>query len=101
MASYAELLAQAKGLMEQAEVVRKTEKSEALAYIRSKMKEFGIKAADLGFERKYKSKSPGGKSELPARFKGPEGQLWSGLGRYPDWLRREIGNGKAKGDFQI
>lgn len=101
MASYVELLAQAKGLMEQAEVLRKTEKSEALSYIRSKMKEFGLKAADLGGERKNKTKLLGGKGELPARFKGPEGQLWSGLGRHPDWLRREMATGKAKDDFKI
>lgn len=101
MATYAELLAQAKTLMNQAEELRRSEKTEALALIRAQMKEFGITISDLGGDRKYKAKTDAGKSDRPARFKGPEGQLWSGLGRYPDWLREAVASGKAKDDFMI
>ena len=48
MSSYAELMAQAKALMEQAESVRKAELANVVAEIKAKMKEFGITIADLG-----------------------------------------------------
>lgn len=101
MSTYEELMAQAKNLLKQAEDLRNAEKSEALSNIRSKMQEFGITISDLGGVRKYKVKSAAGKTDRPARFKGPEGQLWSGLGRNPDWLRQAVADGKAKDDFKI
>lgn len=101
MATYIELMAQAKALMEQAESVRKNEKAEAISFIRSKMKEFGVTPADLRVTGSLKPKGSAGKSDRPARFRGPDGQLWSGLGRHPDWLRQEVARGRKAADFAI
>lgn len=97
MATYAELMAQAKEMFNQAEEARRSEQAAVITEIRAKMKEFGITTADLGATTKTKA----GKSIHPARFKGPSGQLWSGLGRYPDWLRAEIVQGRTKDGFKI
>ncbi len=100
MASYTELMAQAQSLMAQAEQARKSEMSEVVAGIRNQMKQHGITVADLGGAsgtKKVKSKS-----SAPAKFQGPNGELWAGgPGRKPEWVRAVLASGKSIEDFRI
>ena len=101
MANYAELMAQAQALMAQAEQARKNELTSVIADIKAKMKEFGITVADLGGASAGK-KSGKSKSNAPAKYKGPNGELWAGgPGRKPEWVRAVLAAGKSIEDYRI
>lgn len=101
MASYSELMAQAQHLMAQAEQARKDELSAVIADIKAKMKQFGITAADLGGTSATK-KSGKSKSSAPAKYKGPNGELWAGgPGRKPEWVRAVLASGKSLDSYLI
>ncbi len=100
MASYEELVAQAEQLMQQAEAVRLQEKAGVVAEMRDKIARYGITAKELGLA------TVGGRSSSPAvsanaRYRGPNGEVWSGKGRRPEWLRRALGAGRRKSDFAV
>ena len=106
LSTYIELKAQAEALMAQAEVARKNELAEVIQGIKAKIKEFGLTAADLGLggsvaaaPRKAAAKS---KSTAPAKYRGPNGELWAGgLGRKPEWVRTVLAEGKNIDDYLI
>jgi DNA-binding protein H-NS len=101
MATYSELIAQAQALMAEAEQKRKEELSAVIADIKAKMKEFGITNDDLGFGASVK-KSAKTKSSAPAKYRGPNGELWAGgPGRKPEWVRTVLAEGKDISVFLI
>lgn len=105
MTTYAELKAQAEKLFQEAEAMRKLELASVVAEIKAKMKEFNLTVADLGgvaasgAKKVGKSKS---KSDAPAKYRGPNGELWAGgLGRKPQWVNAVLAEGKSLEDFLI
>ncbi|MGE0098709.1 MAG: H-NS family nucleoid-associated regulatory protein [Hydrogenophaga sp.] len=102
MATYSELMAQAQNLMAQAEQARKNEISSVIADIKAKMKQFGITAADLGGSAGAGKKSGKSKSGAPAKYRGPNGELWAGgPGRKPEWVRAVLASGKSLDSYLI
>ncbi len=103
MATYIELKQQAQALLDEAEIVRKQEITEVVQSIKAQMKEYGLTVTDLGLlastgQRKV-AKS---KSTAPAKYRGPNGELWAGgLGRKPEWVRVLMAEGKNIEDFLI
>ena len=103
MATYIELKQQAEALLAEAEIVRKQEITEVVQSIKAQMKEYGLTVTDLGLlastgQRKV-AKS---KSTVPAKYRGPNGELWAGgLGRKPEWVRAVLAEGKNIEDFLI
>ena len=103
MATYIELKQQAETLLAEAEIVRKQEITEVVQSIKAQMKEYGLTVTDLGLlastgQRKV-AKS---KSTAPAKYRGPNGELWAGgLGRKPEWVRVIQAEGKNIEDFLI
>lgn len=101
MATYTELMAQAQALMTQAEQARKNELSSAIADIKAKMKQYGITVADLGGSTGAK-KPATSKSKAPAKYKGPNGELWAGgPGRKPEWVRAVLAKGESLDSYRI
>lgn len=101
MASYTDLVSQAQALMAQAEQVRKQELSSVIADIKAKMAEYGITLQDLGGAGR-KPKGGVSKAKAPAKYKGPNGELWSGgPGRKPDWVKQVAADGKDIETFRI
>ncbi|HSD39046.1 MAG TPA: H-NS histone family protein [Rhodocyclaceae bacterium] len=98
--SYKELLAQIAKLTDEAEAVREKELIAVIADIKEKIKEYGLTAKDLGFSGKGQAK-PQEAVGAKAKFKGPNGELWSGRGRTPGWLSTALGKGLKKEEFQI
>lgn len=102
MATYSELMAEAQKLMAQAEQARKDELSSVIADIKAKMKQFGITAADLGAASAGGKKAGKSKSTAPAKYRGPNGELWAGgPGRKPEWVRAVLASGKSVEEFRI
>ncbi|GGE82347.1 H-NS histone family protein [Massilia psychrophila] len=65
--------------------VKKAGQADAVAKIRSMMSEFGIAPSDLGVGKKT-SKSSKSSGNVPAKYRGPNGETWTGRGRQPKWL---------------
>ena len=101
MPTYSELMAQAQTLMAQAEQARKDELSAVIADIKAKMRQYGLTAADLGSSATGK-KAAKTKSSAPAKYRGPNGELWAGgPGRKPEWVRAALAAGKSMDQFLI
>lgn len=102
MATYSELMAQAQKLMAEAEQARKGELASVIADIKAKMKQYGITVADLGGAAGGAKKAGGSKSSAPAKYRGPNGELWAGgPGRKPEWVRAVLAAGKSVEDYRI
>lgn len=102
MATYSELVNQAQALMAQAEQVRKQELAAVIADIKVKMKEYGITVADLGSAAPAGRKSGGAKAKAEPKYRGPNGETWSGgPGRKPDWVRNVLAAGQNIEDYAI
>jgi DNA-binding protein H-NS len=50
---------------------------------------------------KSNPKSGGAGKPRAAKFRGPNGETWSGAGLQPKWLKALIASGKKKEDFAI
>ena len=103
MATYIELKQQAEALLAEAEIVRKQEITEVVQSIKAQMKEYGLTVADLGGSASTgQRKVAKTKSTAPAKYRGPNGELWAGgLGRKPEWVRVIQAEGKNIEDFLI
>ena len=102
MATYLELKAQGEALLAQAEQARKQELAAVIADIKAKMKEFNLSVADLGGTGSTVKKAAKSKSDAPAKYRGPNGELWAGgLGRKPAWVNALLAQGKSLDEFLI
>ena len=89
--------------MAQAEQARKNESPSVIADIKAKMKQFGITVADLGGAALAAPRKVGkSKSAAPAKYRGPNGELWAGgPGRKPEWVRAVWLRARASTDYRI
>jgi len=100
MPTYSELKAQAEALLAQAEALRRQERSGVIAELRAKMAEYGLTAEDLaGRGGVVKASS---RSKSPPKYRGPNGELWSGgPGRKPEWVREVLATGGDLEQYRI
>lgn len=121
MSNLIDLQSQIEKLQKQASDLKSKEFSNTVADIRAKMQAFGITVKDLSGKagtRKSKAAKPGrpakvaktvGKKRkskvagvpVAAKFKGPNGESWSGRGLSPKWLTALIAQGRSKSDFAV
>lgn len=118
MNSLVDIQLQIQKLQKQASEIRDREFDKTVQEIRAKMQAFGITVKDLqvvaSAGRKGRRKgavsgqpkavgSPKKKSGavVAAKFRGPNGETWSGRGLTPRWLSTLLAEGKTKEDFAI
>jgi len=102
MPTYNELISQAQALMQQAEQVRKQEQANVISSLRATMKEHGITIEDLAGTSVRKSGGVKSRSKAPAKYRGPNGELWSGgPGRKPEWVKAALAAGQNLDSFRI
>jgi len=99
----------------QAAELQKKNRPAVLAELREQMAAYGITAEELGrpAAKTRAAKAPPakpaasptkGKKPLvssPAKYRGPEGQTWTGKGTAPKWLNDLVASGKTREDFLI
>lgn len=99
----------------QALELQKKNRPAVLAHLREQMAAYGITAEELGraaakparpkaAPARAAASAPKGKkpvSSAPAKYQGPDGQVWSGRGPAPGWLNALLVNGKTREDFLI
>ena len=115
MSKLIDLQSQIANLQKQAEEIRGKEFDATITEIRQKMQAFGITIKDLQ-SAKVKSK-PGRKPKVAAtakpakakkasaavapKYRGPNGETWSGRGLTPKWLSTLVAQGSTKEQYLI
>nr|WP_326531409.1 H-NS histone family protein [Rhodoferax sp.] len=120
MNSLVDIQNQIQKLQKQASEIRNREFDKTVQEIVAKMQAFGIAIKDLqiamagGRKRAGKAKPAGAtptrvkgpkKSKsgvaVAAKYRGPQGETWSGRGLTPRWMASLLAQGKTKEDFAI
>ena len=117
MSNLVDIQLQIEKLQKQASEIKDREFDKTVQDIRDKMKAFGITVKDLQgapagrkgrgkASAKAKPKAAGAKSRVAgavvaAKFRGPNGETWSGRGLTPRWLSALLAQGKTKQDFAV
>lgn len=115
MSNLMEIQNQIGKLQKQAEDIKAREFDNTVQEILGKMQAFGITAKDLaprkrrGAKVKTKSSAPATRTgaakktanPVAAKFRGPDGQTWSGRGLMPRWLSALVAQGQSKEEFAV
>jgi len=118
MTNLADIQSQIDKLQKQADDIKTRDFDKTVADILVKMKAFGITIKDLtpGQRRRVKSKasvrpkvfSKGATTTalrptgpVAAKFRGPNGETWSGRGLTPRWMAALVAQGQPKENFAV
>ena len=125
MNNLSEIQGQIEKLQKQANEIRSKEFDKTVREIVTTMQAFGITIKDLqsanananaSASASKRAGKPGSKANnksvagaakrsgsgpVPAKYRGPNGEAWSGRGLAPRWLSSLIAQGKKKEDFAI
>lgn len=118
MSNLIEIQSQIEKLQKQAQDIRSKEFANTVQDILAKMQAFGITTKDLQSTKLGKTEKTGrGKGKVAAskpvkvskksgvvvaaKFRGPNGETWSGRGLTPKWLAALVAQGRTKEEFAI
>lgn len=107
MTKLIELQSQIDKLQKEAAAIKSKEFDSTVRDILAKMNAFGITLKDLkpGKAKPKAAKKAAGKKKsgvtLPAKYRGANGESWTGRGLAPRWLKAELAQGKTKEDFAV
>jgi DNA-binding protein H-NS len=112
MSKLIDLQSQIASLQKQADEIRTKEFQATIVEIRQKMQAFGITVKDLQSAKAKpgrKAKATGAKPVkakkaalvVAAKYKGPNGEAWSGRGLTPKWLASLVAAGGTKEQYLI
>jgi DNA-binding protein H-NS len=116
MSNLIDIQSQIEKLQKQASEIRTKEFDRTVQEIVAKMQAFGITLKDLqaasarGNKAKAraavkpardKARKSGAGVTVAAKYRGPNGETWSGRGLTPKWLAALVAGGKKKEDFAI
>lgn len=118
MSNLIEIQNQIEKLQKQAQDIRSKEFASTVQDIMAKMQAFGITVKDLQTTKPGKPTKAGrGKAKattdkpakaakkasnpVAAKFRGPNGEVWSGRGLTPKWLSALVAQGRSKDEFSI
>lgn len=103
MTSLIDIQNQIAKLQQQAEQIKAQEFQNAVQDIKAKMAAYGITLADLEAGKGRVRKATGSKTGTPApiKYRGPNGETWSGRGLMPRWLAAQVAQGKTKESFAV
>lgn len=121
MSNLIDIQSQIEKLQKQASEIKAREFDKTVQEIQAKMQAFGITLKDLqpGKRRAAKPKTKAGAAAkgavgkakkagvkssavvVAAKYRGPNGETWSGRGLTPRWLAALVASGKTKEDFAV
>jgi DNA-binding protein H-NS len=90
-------------LQKQAEEIKAQEFNKTVQEIKAKMAAFGITIDDLngGKNRPRKAGAAKSANPAPAKYRGPNGETWSGPRRKPRRLAALVAQGQSKETFAV
>lgn len=99
----AQIQKQIEALQKEADTIKRKEVPGVIARIKEAIRHYGLTAADLGFtaasSKSIKSPSKSTGKSAGAKYADGAGNVWSGRGPRPAWLREALSQGKALSDF--
>jgi DNA-binding protein H-NS len=110
MGNLIDIQSQIEKLQKQAADIRSREFNATVQDILAKMAAFGITVKDLKGRAAGKVKAAGGartakksagKSAVAPKYRGPNGETWTGRGLMPRWLSALVSSGRSKDEFAI
>lgn len=119
MSNLIEIQNQIEKLQKQASEIKAREFDKTVQDILAKMQAFGISLKDLqpgkargakgrsktaaakSADTKVKKKAEKGAAVVAAKYRGPNGETWSGRGLTPRWLVALVAQGRTKEEFAI
>jgi DNA-binding protein H-NS len=120
MSNLIDIQSQIEKLQKQATDIKAREFDKTVEDILAKMQAFGITSKDLDAAKrrggkgksKAKAAAPGKRASsngaakksggtVAAKYRGPNGETWSGRGLMPRWLSALVSQGQAKEEFAI
>ena len=121
MSSLVEIQGQIEKLQKQASEIRVKEFDKTVREIQAKMQAFGITIKDLqsakgksatrrksaaaagkaGTARKAGKRSGKALGSAPIKYRGPNGETWSGRGLMPRWLSQLVQQGRQREEFAV
>ena len=101
MATYQEIVQKISELQKQAEEIKAREQASVIADIREKIEQYGLTAEDLGFGAKGAVASKKAGRKVPVRYRDNNGNTWTGRGKRPGWLVKELSSGRKMEDFLV
>jgi len=103
MSALIDIQKQIADLQAQAAEIKSREFAEKVALIKETMAAYGITVEDIQGKPSKSAKASGSKSVNPApvKFRGPNGETWSGRGLAPKWLTSLINDGHSKDEYLI
>jgi DNA-binding protein H-NS len=97
-----EIQNQIEKLQKQASEIRALEFGKTVQDILAKMAAYNITLDDLDVSKSRARKATlTGSKSAAAKFKGPNGETWSGRGLTPRWLSALVAQGRTKEEFAI
>ena len=101
MTSLIDIQNQIAQLQKQAEEMRAQEFSATVQEIKAKMAAYGITIADLQSGKSSGKANAKSANPAPAKYRGPNGETWSGRGLMPRWLAALVAQGQSKESFAV
>lgn len=120
MSNLIDIQTQIQKLQKQAEEIRSKEFDKTVQDLLIKMQAYGITLKDLqhGMAKVHgkattkkksvdagkligKKRTPRTRASVPAKYRGPNGETWSGRGLMPRWLTALLSQGRKKEEFAI
>lgn len=104
METYRELLAQRVELDKRIEETRNIELAAAISQVKSLIGEYRLTAADCGFKNSdsvAETVSEKPRATVAVKYRGPNGEVWTGRGKPPNWLTSLIAQGRLKDEFLV
>lgn len=112
MSNLVQIQSQIEALQRQAAEIKATEFANTVQDICAKMQAFGITLKDLqqvvgksgsakARKRATAGATKGSRGSVAAKYKGPNGETWSGRGLAPRWLADLLAKGRTKEEFAI
>lgn len=101
-----EIQNQIEKLQKQADEIRALEFDQTVQDILAKMAAYGITIKDLDGSKGRVRKTGGAAGgpvtkQAAAKFRGPNGESWSGRGLMPRWLSALVAQGRTREEFAI
>ena len=90
-------------LQKQAKEIKAKNFDQTVQDILDKMSAYEIRVKDLELAQRRANKVPGSTTVKPAaiKYRGPNGEAWSGRGLMPRWLTALEAQGKTKDQFAV
>lgn len=103
MSTLIEIQNQIAELQKQAAAIKDAEVSAAVRDIKIIMDAHGITLAQLQGQgiAKDRKTSTGPKTPVTVKFRGPNGETWTGRGLMPRWLKDRVATGESRDSFAV